>query len=62
MNDLVDKLDREGKSIILSCKSNDIIEMTKAKGLLAKAKEEEEKLQSMDEELKRKTDIFNTTL
>ena len=44
MNDLVDKLDCEGKSIILSCKSNDIIEMTKAKGLLAKAKEEKEKL------------------
>ncbi len=52
MNDLVDKLDREGKSIILSCKSNGIIEMTKAKGLLAKAKEEEEKLKSMDGELK----------
>ena len=61
MEELRITLDTEGKKIILNCKTNDIIEMTKAKGLLAKAQEEEEKLRSLDEELERKISVFNNS-
>ena len=61
MDDLIKKLDDEGKQIILTCKNNDPIEMAKAKGLFARLKEEREKLKSMDEELKRKSALFNNS-
>ena len=54
VHDLVTNLDAEGKAIIMNCDSHDVSDITKGKGLLKQAKEEEERLKSIDEELDRK--------
>ena len=51
---MVTNLDAEGKAIIMNCDSHDVSDITKGKGLLKQAKEEEERLKSIDEELDRK--------
>ena len=38
----------------MNCDSHDVSDITKGKGLLKQAKEEEERLKSIDEELDRK--------
>ena len=58
-DDTAQKLDAEGKYILLNGKN--MVEMIKAKGLLSAAQEEEKKLKDLDEEISRKTSIFNHT-
>ena len=51
---MVTNLDAEGKAIIMNCDSHVVSDIAKGKRLLKQAKEEEERLKSIDEELDRK--------
>ena len=43
----------------MKCDAHDVSDITKGRGLLKQAKEEEERLKAIDEELERKKDLFN---
>ena len=62
LDDRAQKLETEGKKIFLESNVDDLLEITKAKALMAEARDEQKKLQILDDELKKKTDVFNNYL